>query len=63
MALSIGQILKGRKGAYRLVEVLKAPTLFKAQVLPSSSIKADLYGSLDVLHYFGRMAHPYPVSC
>ncbi len=51
MGLSIGQILRGRKGTYRLIEALKAPTVFKAQVLPSSSIKADLYGSLNVLKY------------
>ncbi|KAJ9226789.1 hypothetical protein DTO027B5_1875 [Paecilomyces variotii] len=34
MALNIGQIIKGRYRTYRLTEVLKVPTVFKAQVLP-----------------------------
>jgi hypothetical protein len=40
-----GQIFRGRKGTYRLIEALKAPTVFKAQVLPDSPIQAGLYGS------------------
>ena len=42
MALNIGQILKGRNGTYRLIDTLKAPRVFKAQVLSSSSTKAGL---------------------
>ena len=49
MALSIGQILRGRNGTYRLVEALKAPTVFKAQVLPNSSTKPGLYNSFTAL--------------
>lgn len=45
MTLRIGQLLRGRKGTYRLVEALKAPTVFKAQVLPNSSVKSGLYGT------------------
>lgn len=43
MNLGIGQVLKGRNGTYRLLESLKTPTVFKAQVLPDSSIKPGLY--------------------
>jgi len=49
MALTIGQILKGRKGTYRLVEALKASTVFKAEILPVSSTKAGLYSLMHVL--------------
>ena len=49
MALSMGQILKGQKGVYRLVELLKAPTVFKAQILQDSHIKPGLYGSTNTL--------------
>ena len=42
MALSLGQIVKGRKGSYRLVEALLLPTIYKAQTLPGSLLKADL---------------------
>ncbi|KAB8339123.1 hypothetical protein FH972_022059 [Carpinus fangiana] len=38
MALAIGQTLRGPRGAYKLVESLKAPSVFKAKVLPDSSI-------------------------
>lgn len=44
MALSIRQILKGRKSTYRLVEALKPATVFKAQILSSSSFETGLYG-------------------
>ncbi|KAL8900180.1 MAG: hypothetical protein Q9207_005816 [Kuettlingeria erythrocarpa] len=40
MALCIGQVLKGRHGTYRLMEALKAPTVFRAHVLPDSTIKS-----------------------
>lgn len=41
MNLGIGQVLKGRNGTYRLLESLKASSVFKAQVLPNSPIKSD----------------------
>jgi hypothetical protein len=39
MALRIGQVLTGRNGTYRIIEALKNSTVFKAQVLPGSSIR------------------------
>ncbi|KAF7866775.1 hypothetical protein EAF04_005617 [Stromatinia cepivora] len=39
MTLSIGQILKGNKGSYQLLEVLKASTVFKAQSLPINAVR------------------------
>lgn len=42
MALNIRQTLQGRHRTYRLIEALKAPTVFKAQVLPISSIRPPL---------------------
>ena len=52
MALSIGQVLRGRKGTYRLLEALKGSAVFKAQVLPNSSIKSGLYDTSVSLEYF-----------
>lgn len=43
MALNIGQIIKGKYRTYRLVDVLKVPTVFKAQVLPDLGVKSTLY--------------------
>jgi hypothetical protein len=43
MALNIGQIIKGQYRTYRLVEVLKVPTIFKAQVLPDIGVKSVSY--------------------
>ncbi|KAJ9296735.1 hypothetical protein DTO271G3_4934 [Paecilomyces variotii] len=40
MALNIGQIIKGQYRTYRLVEVLKVPTVFKAKVLPDLGSKS-----------------------
>ncbi|KAI1908183.1 hypothetical protein LOZ65_006682 [Ophidiomyces ophidiicola] len=37
MASSINQILKGQKASYKLLELLKAPSLHKAVVLPASN--------------------------
>lgn len=31
MVVSIGQVLRGRNVTYRLLKVLRAPTVFKAQ--------------------------------
>ncbi|GIK02900.1 hypothetical protein Aspvir_006963 [Aspergillus viridinutans] len=39
MALNIGHIIKGRYRSYRLVEALKTPTVFKAQLLSDPAIK------------------------
>ena len=46
MALGVGRILTGRKGVYQLVEELVASTVFKARVLPESTIKPGLYGPM-----------------
>lgn len=43
MILSTGQVLRGRNATYRLLNALHAPTVYKAQVLESSIIKAELY--------------------
>jgi hypothetical protein len=43
MALNIGQTIRGRYRTYRLVEALKALTVFKAQVLPDLGNKPVLY--------------------
>ncbi|KAJ9394249.1 hypothetical protein DTO282F9_8816 [Paecilomyces variotii] len=40
MALNIGQIIKGKYKTYRLVDVLKVPTVFKARVLPDLGVKS-----------------------
>lgn len=61
MALSIGQILRGRKGTYRLMENLKAHTVFKAQVLSSSAIKSPLY-DFGMCFNIEMMAYTYIVS-
>ncbi|KAF7865495.1 hypothetical protein EAF04_006469 [Stromatinia cepivora] len=37
MASFVGQILKGKKGSYQLLEALKSSTVFKAQPLPINS--------------------------
>jgi hypothetical protein len=46
MALRIGQVLRGGKGKYELLEQLKGSSVFKARVLSNSSIQGEWYGSL-----------------
>jgi len=46
MALRIGQVLRGGKGKYELLEQLKGSTVFKARVVPSLSIQAEWHESL-----------------
>ena len=41
MRFTVGQIVRGRHAKYRLLEALLAPTVFKAQVLDSLSIKQE----------------------
>ena len=41
MMFSIGQLLRGRDAKYRLLKVLRAPEVFKAQVVDSLSIKQE----------------------
>ena len=42
MILSAGQVVKGRHATYRLLNALRAPTVFKAQVLDNPTIKSEL---------------------
>lgn len=42
MILSPGQVLRGRHATYRLLNALHAPTVFKAQVLESLTVKSEL---------------------
>jgi len=49
MALRIGQVLRGGKGKYELLEQLKGFSVFKARVLSNSSIHGEWYGSAHVL--------------
>ncbi len=49
MILSKGQVLRGRNATYRLLNALHAPTVFKAQVLDSLTVKAELYITLIVV--------------
>ena len=42
MILSRGQVLRGRCATYRLLNALHAPTVFKAQVLESLTLKSEL---------------------
>ncbi len=42
MILSTGQVLRGRYATYRLLNALHAPTVFKAQVLDSLTVKSEL---------------------
>ena len=42
MILSIGQVLRGRNATYRLLDALRTPTVFKAQVLDSLAVKSKL---------------------
>jgi hypothetical protein len=46
MALRIGQVLRGGKGKYELLEQLKGSTVFKAGVVSSLSIQAEWHESL-----------------
>lgn len=48
MILSTGQVLKGRNASYRLLDALRAPTVFKAQVLDTRTVKSELYAMLRV---------------
>lgn len=41
LILSTGQVLRGRNATYRLLNALHAPTVYKAQVLESSIIRAE----------------------
>ena len=45
MALRVPQVLRGHKASYRLVEALKATTVFKAEILSDSDVKTGLYAS------------------
>ncbi len=42
MILSTGQVFRGRYATYRLLNALHAPTVFKAQVLDSLTVKSEL---------------------
>lgn len=42
MILRSGQVLRGRFATYRLLDALHAPTVFKAQVLESLTVKSEL---------------------
>jgi len=42
MKMSTGQILRGRKATYRLLDALRAPTVFKAKVLENNSVESEL---------------------
>ena len=60
MILSTGQLLRGRHATYRLLNALLTPTVFKAQVLESTTLESELYITMtptigDIL------AHRYPV--
>lgn len=48
MALRVGQVLRGRKDTYRLVEALKDPKVFKAQALANPPIRTGWYGPTTV---------------
>lgn len=49
MALRIGQVLRGGKGKYELLEQLKGFSVFKARVLSNPSIHGEWYGSAHVI--------------
>ena len=49
MALRIGQVLRGEKGKYELLEQLQGPSVFKARVLSNPSIQGEWYSSAHVL--------------
>ena len=49
MALRIGQVFRGGKGKYELLEHLKGSSVFKARVLSSPSIQEEWYGSAHAL--------------
>ena len=44
MALRIGQVLRGGKGKYELLEQLKGSSVFKARVVSNSSTQGEWYG-------------------
>lgn len=56
LILSTGQVLRGRNATYRLLNALHAPTVYKAQVLESSIIRAELCVRLFVVT-FNMAAH------
>jgi len=35
MSLQLGQVLRGRAAFYKIAKILKAPTVFQAQIVPS----------------------------
>ncbi|EDO01264.1 predicted protein [Sclerotinia sclerotiorum 1980 UF-70] len=49
MLLSTGKILKGKKGSYQLLEVLKVSTVFKAQSLHINAVRIPPIFLLDVV--------------
>ncbi|KAK2836889.1 hypothetical protein FQN49_006622 [Arthroderma sp. PD_2] len=66
MASSINRILKGRRASYRLLEVLKDPSAFKASIIPSAgSSRAPISDRplvvKDLLMERELLAHQLPV--
>ena len=57
MALRIGQVLRGGKGKYELLEQLKGSSVFKARVLSNPSIQGEWYGSAYVLQRLTAHCH------
>lgn len=49
MALRAGKIIRGATGTYELLDALKAPTVYKAQVLSGPRINKRWYVSVTVL--------------